>query len=73
MNRRVFAYVDTGVADGIQLDTQGNVYSGTGDGVQVRIEVWACARYGRSLTAFRYGTLQEHSWANSSWRPRQQI
>ena len=35
-NRRVFAYVDTGIADGIQLDTQGNVYSGTGEGVQVR-------------------------------------
>ncbi|KAI0320022.1 calcium-dependent phosphotriesterase [Amylostereum chailletii] len=34
-NRRVFAYVDTGVADGIQLDTAGNVYSGCGDGVQV--------------------------------------
>ncbi|KAI0072711.1 calcium-dependent phosphotriesterase [Panus rudis PR-1116 ss-1] len=34
-NRRVFAYVDTGIADGIQLDTKGNVYSGTGDGVQV--------------------------------------
>ncbi|EKM60577.1 uncharacterized protein PHACADRAFT_246592 [Phanerochaete carnosa HHB-10118-sp] len=34
-NRRVFAYVDTGIADGIQLDTQGNVYSGTGDGAQV--------------------------------------
>ncbi|GJE91996.1 D-lactonohydrolase-like protein [Phanerochaete sordida] len=34
-HRRVFAYVDTGVADGVQLDTQGNVYAGTGDGVQV--------------------------------------
>ena len=36
-NRRVFAYVDTGVADGIQLDAKGNVYSGCGDGVHVRI------------------------------------
>lgn len=35
VNRRVFAYVDTGVADGVQLDTHGNVYAGTGDGVQV--------------------------------------
>ncbi|TDL15368.1 D-lactonohydrolase-like protein [Rickenella mellea] len=34
-NRRVFAYVDNGVPDGIQLDTKGNVYSGCGDGVQV--------------------------------------
>ena len=34
-NRRVFAYVDNGVPDGIQIDTEGRVYSGTGDGVQV--------------------------------------
>lgn len=34
-NRRVFAYVDNGVADGIQIDSKGNVYSGCGDGVQV--------------------------------------
>lgn len=34
-NRRVFAYVDTGVPDGIQVDINGNVYSGCGDGVQV--------------------------------------
>ncbi|KAI0746266.1 D-lactonohydrolase-like protein [Daedaleopsis nitida] len=34
-NRRVFAYVDTGIADGIQLDAEGNVYAGCGDGVQV--------------------------------------
>lgn len=36
-NRRVFAYVDNGVPDGIQLDSNGNVYSGTGDGVQVSL------------------------------------
>ncbi|KAM5543968.1 hypothetical protein V8D89_002585 [Ganoderma adspersum] len=35
VNRRVFAYVDTGVADGIQLDAAGNVYAGCGDGTQV--------------------------------------
>jgi hypothetical protein len=35
-NRRVLAYVDCGVPDGVQLDTNGNVYAGTGDGVQVR-------------------------------------
>ncbi|KAK0458886.1 calcium-dependent phosphotriesterase [Desarmillaria tabescens] len=34
-NRRVFAYVDAGVPDGIQVDAMGNVYTGCGDGVQV--------------------------------------
>ncbi|KIP02575.1 hypothetical protein PHLGIDRAFT_122357 [Phlebiopsis gigantea 11061_1 CR5-6] len=34
-NRRVFAFVDSGVPDGIQIDAQGNVYSGCGDGVHV--------------------------------------
>ncbi|KAF8631744.1 hypothetical protein AX15_002224 [Amanita polypyramis BW_CC] len=34
-NRRVFAYADTGIPDGIQVDTDGNVYSGCGDGVHV--------------------------------------
>ncbi|KAG6837406.1 hypothetical protein H0H93_010024 [Arthromyces matolae] len=34
-NRRVFAYIDAGVPDGLQVDTNGNVYSGCGDGVQV--------------------------------------
>ncbi|KAF5381757.1 hypothetical protein D9615_005449 [Tricholomella constricta] len=34
-NRRVFAYVDTGIPDGLQVDLKGNVYSGCGDGVQV--------------------------------------
>ena len=34
-NRRVFAYTDSGIPDGIQLDTVGNVYSGCGDGIQV--------------------------------------
>ncbi|KAF8554483.1 calcium-dependent phosphotriesterase [Imleria badia] len=34
-NRRVFAYSDSGIPDGIQLDTKGNVYSGCGDGTQV--------------------------------------
>jgi gluconolactonase len=36
LNRRVFAYIDTGIPDGIQVDMAGNVYSGCGDGVQVR-------------------------------------
>ncbi|EJT98527.1 calcium-dependent phosphotriesterase [Dacryopinax primogenitus] len=35
LNRRVFAYADTGIPDGIQLDALGNIYSGTGDGVQI--------------------------------------
>ncbi|VDB92365.1 unnamed protein product [Peniophora sp. CBMAI 1063] len=34
-NRRVFAYADSGVPDGIQVDVQGNVFSGCSDGVQV--------------------------------------
>ncbi|KAI5476217.1 hypothetical protein MNV49_007979 [Pseudohyphozyma bogoriensis] len=34
-NRRVFAYTDSGVPDGIKTDRAGNVYSGCGDGVQV--------------------------------------
>jgi len=34
-NRRVFAYVDNGVADGIQVDSNGNVFAGCGDGVQI--------------------------------------
>ncbi|OJA16434.1 hypothetical protein AZE42_03800 [Rhizopogon vesiculosus] len=34
-NRRVFAYIDSGVPDGIQLDTIGNVYSGCGEGTHV--------------------------------------
>ena len=35
LNRRVFAYVDAGIPDGIQIDSKGNVYSGCGDGVEV--------------------------------------
>ncbi|KZT06693.1 D-lactonohydrolase-like protein [Laetiporus sulphureus 93-53] len=35
LNRRVFAYVDAGVPDGLQVDTAGNVYSGCADGVHV--------------------------------------
>lgn len=34
-NRRIFAYSDSGVPDGVQVDTEGNVYAGCGDGVQV--------------------------------------
>jgi gluconolactonase len=49
-NRRVFAYVDSGIPDGIQLDTNGNVYSGCGDGVHV----WNSA--GTLLGKFYIGT-----------------
>ncbi|KAJ7071976.1 D-lactonohydrolase-like protein [Mycena amicta] len=35
MNRRAFAYVDAGVPDGVQVDADGNVYAGCGDGVHV--------------------------------------
>ncbi|KAL4786907.1 hypothetical protein BJX76DRAFT_63971 [Aspergillus varians] len=34
-NKRVFAFVDTGIPDGIKCDTEGNVYSGCGDGIHV--------------------------------------
>ncbi|KAN0061540.1 hypothetical protein ACQY0O_006387 [Thecaphora frezii] len=34
-NRRLFAWPWTGIADGIKVDTKGNVYAGTSDGVQV--------------------------------------
>lgn len=34
-NRRVFSYVDTGSADGIKVDSKGNVYAATGDGIDV--------------------------------------
>ncbi|KAG2360410.1 hypothetical protein BDR07DRAFT_1412690 [Suillus spraguei] len=34
-NRRVFAYADSGAPDGIQFDTEGNVYAGCGDGIHV--------------------------------------
>ncbi|EPQ31679.1 uncharacterized protein PFL1_01012 [Pseudozyma flocculosa PF-1] len=34
-NRRLFAWPWTGIGDGIKVDTQGNVYAGTSDGVQV--------------------------------------
>ena len=34
-NRRVFAFVDAGVPDGVHTDTKGNLYAGVGDGVSV--------------------------------------
>lgn len=34
-NRRLFAYADCEIPDGIKCDTRGNVYSGCGDGVHV--------------------------------------
>ncbi|KAL5046544.1 hypothetical protein BDW71DRAFT_181864 [Aspergillus fruticulosus] len=35
VNRRVFAYADNGIPDGVKTDTEGNVYSGCGDGIHV--------------------------------------
>lgn len=35
VNRRTFAMADQGFPDGIKCDTEGNVYSGCGDGVNV--------------------------------------
>jgi gluconolactonase len=34
-NRRLFAFADTGIPDGIKCDMRGNVYSGCGDGINV--------------------------------------
>ncbi|KAF7356975.1 SGL domain-containing protein [Mycena venus] len=34
-NRRVFAFIDSGVPDGLTLDTNGNLYVGCGDGTEV--------------------------------------
>ncbi|KAH8920765.1 calcium-dependent phosphotriesterase [Atractiella rhizophila] len=34
-NRRIFAYIDSGVPDGVKVDTNGNVYASCGDGVHV--------------------------------------
>ncbi|KAL4934852.1 hypothetical protein BDV06DRAFT_150944 [Aspergillus oleicola] len=34
-NRRLFAFADSGIPDGIKCDLEGNVYSGCGDGVNV--------------------------------------
>lgn len=34
-NRRLFAYAEVGIPDGIKCDTDGNVYSGCGDGIHV--------------------------------------
>jgi gluconolactonase len=34
-NRRIFAYADIGIPDGLIVDTRGNVYTGAGDGVHV--------------------------------------
>ncbi|KIY68347.1 D-lactonohydrolase-like protein [Cylindrobasidium torrendii FP15055 ss-10] len=35
VNRRVFAYADTGASDGLNVDNNGYVYGGCGDGVHV--------------------------------------
>ncbi|TFK32984.1 D-lactonohydrolase-like protein [Crucibulum laeve] len=34
-NRRIFAYIDAGGPDGLQVDKNGNVYAGCFDGVQI--------------------------------------
>ncbi|KAF7760244.1 hypothetical protein Agabi119p4_10920 [Agaricus bisporus var. burnettii] len=35
LNRRILAYIDAGVPDGLQVDVNGNVYTACADGVQV--------------------------------------
>ena len=58
LNRRVFAYVDAGIPDGIQIDKNGNVYAGCGDGVQVRVSFFYLP-YDPSF--FLLGTFLSHS------------
>nr|XP_031857506.1 uncharacterized protein CI109_007066 [Kwoniella shandongensis]KAA5524578.1 hypothetical protein CI109_007066 [Kwoniella shandongensis] len=53
-NRRVFAFADCGVPDGIKCDTLGNVYSGCGDGVHV----WN--RHGRLLGRIILGLADDN-------------
>ncbi|KAJ7176672.1 D-lactonohydrolase-like protein [Mycena filopes] len=52
-NRRIFAYLiaNKAIPDGVQVDSEGNVYSGCGDGVQV----WNAA--GDLIGKFFLGTL----------------
>ncbi|ORX39790.1 hypothetical protein BD324DRAFT_614990 [Kockovaella imperatae] len=49
-NRRLFAFIDVGLPDGIKCDTAGNVYSGCGDGVHV----WN--KYGKHIGKIFLGT-----------------
>ena len=35
VNKRLFAFADSGAPDGIKVDTEGNVYGGCSDGVHV--------------------------------------
>ncbi len=71
-NRRVFAYVDAGVADGVQLDNKGNVYAGSGDGVHVSAQLLVWNHYGFLVTEVygdRSGVRRAHCWASSSSAP----
>ena len=54
-NRRVFAMTDSGIPDGIKCDTNGNVYSGYGDELQVLVPWWDSPRQGSTL--YRSGDL----------------
>lgn len=52
INRRVLAYIDAGIPDGLQVDTNGNIYAATGDGVQVSLSYHftvGCGTYAVSL------------------------
>lgn len=57
--KRVFAYTDTGIPDGIQLDSEGNVYSGCGDGVHVRFSPSLSMTYSSEPT---YGSTVTTLW-----------
>ena len=57
-NRRVFSFIDAGGPDGIQVDSDANVYVASGDGVQVSgVDVFLATRH--SLTfAMLFSTMQ---------------
>ncbi|WVQ98395.1 hypothetical protein IAU59_005518 [Kwoniella sp. CBS 9459] len=59
-NRRLFAFADTGVPDGIKCDVQGNVYAGCGDG----IHVWNS--YGTLIGKIVLGVADDNMGAGSA-------
>ena len=64
-HKRVFAYIDAGLPDGIQVDRFGNVYSSCGDGVHVSCSSVYRA-YKHANNEFRSGIVMVRSSANSS-------
>ena len=66
-NRRVFSYVDSGVPDGIQLDSAGNVYAATGEGVQVLFLNTALLRLAKSSFDEGLESRGKAYWEDICW------